>query len=132
MNKKFINNTNNNTNRHTTNLPNFFYSARIYRHRVAGRIFMEAVLMAAEDLNRLSNIRQAIYEPIAQRHGTTVNSVSKNIRDVRDTIMKYGGADLLEEMTGSKHWHTEAPYPHEVIEVFARYVRTHGISHDIL
>lgn len=106
-----------------TGMPEFFYSAGIYRHRIAGRLFMEAVWMAAEDLSRMQNISRSIYAPIAERHGTTVSTVSKNIRDVRDTIMKHGGADLLEAMTGSRHWHAEKPYPCELIEVFARYVR---------
>ncbi|MCI8505833.1 MAG: hypothetical protein HFI67_06560 [Lachnospiraceae bacterium] len=123
----------NNTNHsQKSDLPEFFYSAGIYRHRVAGRIFMEAVFMAAEDPSRLKNLSRSIYGPIAMRHGTTTVNVSKNIRDIRDTIMKYGGADLLKEMTGSQHWHTETPYPYEVIEVFARYVRKHQIPQDVL
>ena len=113
-------------------LPEFFYSTGIYRHRVAGRIFMEAVFMAAEDPSRLKNLSRSIYEPIAMRHGTTAANVSKNIRDIRDTIMKHGGADLLEAMTGSRHWRAETPYPYEVIEVFARYMRKHQIPQDVL
>ncbi|MCI9067470.1 MAG: hypothetical protein HFI65_02105 [Lachnospiraceae bacterium] len=81
--------------RQNTDMPEFFYSAGIYRHRVAGRIFMEAVFMAAEDTSRMQNVSRRIYGPIAERHGTTVGAVSKNIRDVRDTIMEHGGADLL-------------------------------------
>ena len=114
------------------NLPEFFYSTGIYRHHVAGRIFMEAVFMAAEDLSRLENIVQRIYGPLARRHGVSTACISKNLRDVRSTIMKYGGAKLLEEMTGSRHWYAETPYPHEIIEVFARYVRKHQIPRSIL
>lgn len=119
-------------NSQAASLPEFFYSTGIYRHRVAGRIFMEAVFMAAEDLSRLENIARNIYGPIAKRHGVTTGGISKNLRDVRDTIMKYGSAKLLEEMTGSRHWRTENPYPHEIIEVFARYFRNHQIPHNIL
>ncbi len=118
--------------RQNTDTPEFFYSAGIYRHRVAGRIFMEAVFMAAEDTSRMDNVSRRIYGPIAERHGTTVGAVSKNIRDVRDTIMEHGGADLLEAMTGSRHWHTEPPYPCEIIGVLARYIRKQGIPHDTL
>lgn len=118
--------------RQNTDMPEFFYSAGIYRHRVAGRIFMEAVFMAAEDTSRMQNVSRRIYGPIAERHGTTVGAVSKNIRDVRDTIMEHGGADLLEAMTGSRHWHTEPPYPCEIIGVLARYIRKQGIPHDTL
>ncbi len=131
MNRKPVNNGNNHTNR-TTDLPEFFYSAGIYRHHVAGRIFMEAVFMAAEDLTRLEHIVEKIYKPIARRRGTSAACISKNLRDVRNTIMKNGGADLLEEMTGSRHWHTEMPYPHEIIEVFARHVRKYKIPQDVL
>lgn len=121
MNKKSIN-----------HLPKFYYSAGIYRHHVAGRIFMEAVFMAAEDLSLLQNITRNIYSPIAKRHGVSTACISKNLRDVRNTIMKHGGADLLEEMTGSRHWHAEPPYPHELIEIFARYIRTHNIPREVL
>ncbi|MCI9485624.1 MAG: hypothetical protein HFI64_01390 [Lachnospiraceae bacterium] len=113
-------------------IPEFFYSAGICHHRVAGRIFMEAVFMAAEDLSHLKNISRNIYAPIARRHGTTVGNVSKNMRDVRDTIMKHDGEALLAEMTGSRCWYAETPYPHEIIEVFARYVRDQKIPHDVL
>ncbi len=111
-----------------TDMPDFFYSAGIYRHHVAGQIFMEAVFMAAQDMSRLKNISRNIYEPLARRRHTTAGAVSKNIRDVRSTIMKCGGADLLAEMTGSRHWHVQTPYPYEIIEVFARYVRKNRIA----
>lgn len=137
MSKNTINSVNINMNKETSDnlfldLPDFFYSVGIYRHHIAGRIFMEAVFMAAEDLSRLQNITRDIYEPIAKRRNTSITRISKNLRDVRDTIMKYGGAELLEQMTGSRHWRTETPYPHEIIEVFARYVRKHKIPCDIL
>lgn len=137
MDKIPTNSKNNDMNRGSSSnqindMPEFFYSAGIYRHHIAGRIFMEAVFMAAEDLSRLENIAHNIYEPIAERHGISPGCVAKNVRDVRTTIMKHGGADLLEEMTGSRHWHAEMPYPHEIIEVFARYMRKHKISHDVL
>ena len=71
-----------------TDMPDFFYSAGIYRHHVAGQIFMEAVFMAAQDMSRLKNISRNIYEPLARRRHTTAGAVSKNIRDVRSPIMR--------------------------------------------
>lgn len=113
-------------------LYSIFHTIGIYRHRVAGAVFLDAIRMAAEDPSRLEHINKDIYEPVARLHGSTVSRVSKNIRDVRDTIMKNHGAHLLEQMTGCKNWYVEPPYPNELIEIFARYIRKHHIPYDSL
>ncbi|MCI8465847.1 MAG: hypothetical protein HFI63_08330 [Lachnospiraceae bacterium] len=116
----------------TKDLYELFRSIGVYRHHVAGVIFIDALTMILEDPDRLMHMTKDIYIPIAKKRGTTAKNVSKNLRDVRDTIMKHGGATLLQQMTGQKCWFSEPPYPNELLRVFARYIRVHHIPYDNL
>ena len=110
-----------------TTLQTIFYSTGVYQHQIAGRIFIDAVIMAAEDPFRLTSITANIYEPLARRYDSNVACISKNIRDVRNTIMKNDGAKILMEITGSRRWYATPPYPNEIIGIFARYIRENHI-----
>ncbi|MCI8550008.1 MAG: hypothetical protein HFI68_05350 [Lachnospiraceae bacterium] len=115
-----------------TTLYTIFYSTGVYQHRIAGRIFIDAVVMAAEDPFRLTSITANIYEPLARRYHSNVACISKNVRDVRNTIMKNDGAKILMEITGSRRWYAAPPYPNEIIDIFARYIRENHIPYDSL
>lgn len=85
------------------------------------RYFIEAVRMAAEKPCRLIRIREKIYEPIAGKYGTTISNVEKNLRTIRDVIVRHNGLELLIEWTGASFLRDANPYPRELIELFAEY-----------
>ena len=55
-----------------TTLQTIFYSTGVYQHPIAGRIFIDAVIMAAEDPFRLTSITANIYEPLAKQYHSNV------------------------------------------------------------
>ncbi len=85
--------------------------------------FAEAVSMALEDPSRLSGIRKNIYLPIARRHNVSMFQLEKNIRTVRDVILRNDGHEMLEELTGRRFRRKDPLYPKELIEIFADYLR---------
>ncbi|MCI8465846.1 MAG: hypothetical protein HFI63_08325 [Lachnospiraceae bacterium] len=106
-----------------------FQSVGVYKHHVAGVIFIDALTMILEKPDRLMHMTRDIYIPIAEKRGTTAKNVSKNLRDVRDTIMKHGGATLLQQMTGQTCWFVNPPYPNELLRIFARYIKLHHLPY---
>ena len=84
--------------------------------------FTEAVSMAAEDPARLTGIQKNIYLPIARRHNVSMFQLEKDIRTVRDVIMRNGGYELLEEI-GCPFCRASRPYPRELIALCADYLR---------
>lgn len=98
------------------------HSAGVFQHYRGYSYFLQAVQMAAENPDRLQNIRRDIYEPIAISSGTTSVNVEKNIRTVRDVFIKNGGDKLLTKIIGSPFWLHNKPYPRELIELFAMYL----------
>jgi hypothetical protein len=100
------------------------YSVGVFRHYCGFNYFQDAVFLAVKEPERLQNIQKELYLPIAIKYHTRIANVEKNIRTVRDVIMKNGGEDLLTELTGSDFWMNKKPYPKEMIEVFADYFRT--------
>lgn len=97
-------------------------SVGVMPYYVGCRYFEEAVLLAMEEPLRLQNIQSEIYLPIARRHGVSVTSVEKNLRTVRDVMMRHNGAELFCELSGFRYWHNKLPYPKEIIAVFAEYL----------
>ncbi|MCD2492889.1 sporulation initiation factor Spo0A C-terminal domain-containing protein [Lacrimispora sp. NSJ-141] len=85
--------------------------------------FITAISMIMEDSRKLHNIQREVYRPIAQQNNTSVQNVEKDIRTIRNVIMRNGGADMLEEMTGCRFRHENMPYPKEIIEIFAKYCK---------
>lgn len=81
--------------------------------------FIEAVRMAAEDPCRLTRIRKKIYQPIALKNHTTIFNVEKNLRTVRDVIVRNHGQEILIEWTGASFLKDTTPYPRELIELFS-------------
>lgn len=81
--------------------------------------FIEAVRMAAEEPDRLTCIREKIYQPIARAHRTTIFNVEKNLRTIRDVIVRNQGLELLIQLTGASFLRNTTPYPRELIELFS-------------
>ena len=81
--------------------------------------FVSAVEMAIENPWRLSNIRQEIYRPLAARYGVSLSCIEKDIRTIRDVIVRNNGLAILEKMT----YYRNPPFPKEVIQIFAECFR---------
>lgn len=103
------------------NFKTLLYSAGVFPHYCGYNYFLQAVELAAEKPERLLNIRKEIYTPIAQRNGTEIQNVEKNIRTIRDIFMKNGGEEILADITGSQFWKNKNPYPRDLISAFASY-----------
>lgn len=100
---------------------NTLYSVGVFRHYCGYSYFQDAVFLAVEEPERLQSIQKEIYLPIAKKYQTSIANVEKNIRTVRDVIIKNGGEYLLVELTGCRFWLDKKPYPKELIEIFANY-----------
>lgn len=100
-----------------------FYGAGVTPHYHGYYYFVSAIELAIEEPHRLQNIRRDIYFPISKQYATNIFNVEKNIRTIRDALMRNGGRELLMEMSGSPIWFDRLPYPKEVIGIFAEYFR---------
>ena len=96
------------------NMQSTLQAVGVLRHYCGYPHFVLSVAIAAENPDRLQNIRKEVYLPVAKLCHAELANVEKNIRTIRDVIMRNDGADLLEEMTGSS-------YPKEIIGIFAEY-----------
>ena len=103
------------------NMRSTLQSVGVFRHYCGYPHFVLAVAIAAENPNRLQNIRKEIYLPVARLCHAELANVEKNIRTVRDVIMRNDGAALLAEMTGCSCWKKRTPYPKEIIGIFAEH-----------
>ena len=101
------------------NMQSALQSVGIFRHYCGYPYFVLAVAIAAENPDRLQNIRREIYLPVAKLCHAKLANVEKSIRTIRDVMMRNDGASFLEEMTGSSCWRKRTPYPKEIIEIFA-------------
>lgn len=95
----------------------------VFRHYCGYDYFVCAVKMAAEEQKRLKNMRKEIYEPVAEMYGTSIFNVERDIRTIRDVMMKNNGKELLNVMTGNCFWYDRVPYPKEIIGLFADYFK---------
>ena len=85
--------------------------------------FIDAILMAVENPQRLSCVSKEIYAPIAEKYGVNPINVERNIRTIRDVIMKNDGARNKKKLSGCRRWYTCHPYPGELLEVISSYLR---------
>lgn len=95
------------------------YSVGVFQHYFGYAYLQEAVVLAAEKPERLHSIRKEIYFPVAKKHHTNVHNVEKDIRTVRDILIRNGGTDLLTELTGFDSWDGKRLYPKELIGILA-------------
>ena len=98
------------------------YSAGVFRHYYGYNYFQDAVLLAVENPDRLQSIRKEIYLPIAKEYHTTITNVERNLRTVRDALIKNGGIETLESLMGCSMWYVKKPYPKDLISIFADYL----------
>ena len=85
--------------------------------------FTEAISMALEDPSRLTGIQKNIYLPIAKKYNVSMFQLEKDIRTIRDVIIRNGGYELLAELNGCQLCRKTQPYPKELIALFADYLR---------
>ena len=97
------------------------YKAGVLRTYVGYKYFIKAILIVYENPTHLLSVGKEIYTPIAKEFATDPRSVEKDIRTIRDVFMRNNGRKVLKEM-GCDIWH-EKPYPRELIEIFAAYLR---------
>ncbi len=98
------------------------YSAGVFPHYYGFNYFQKAVLLAVEDPERLQSVRKEIYFPIAQEYHTTVSNVERDLRTVRDALIKNGGLETLEALIGCPLSRSKNPYPKELIGMFVAYL----------
>lgn len=103
---------------HTTGVFSYYYG---YQY------FIRSVELAVQNPERLQSIQKEIYITVACEFQTSISSVERDIRTVRDVMMKNGGEHLLVQMTGSPGWATRVPYPRDLIAIFTQYlIREYG------
>ena len=100
---------------HTTGVFSYYYG---YQY------FIRAVELAVQNPERLQSIQKEIYITVASEFKTSIASVERDLRTVRDVMMKNGGGQLLVEMTGSPAWAHKIPYPRDLIAIFSQYLLT--------
>ncbi|MCI9592003.1 MAG: hypothetical protein HFI26_11265 [Lachnospiraceae bacterium] len=98
------------------------HSVGIFQHYYGYNYFQDAVFLALEKPERLQSIRKEIYFPVAKKHRTTITSVEKNLRTVRDALIKNGGLETLENLTGCPLPCGKKLYPKDLICIFADYL----------
>ena len=89
--------------------------------------FVEAIFMTAENPSLLNGIQKNLYLPIAMHHKVSIYRVEKNLRTMRDIVLRNGGYELMEELSGQKLCRDRPLYPKEVIKIFANYVAENHI-----
>lgn len=97
-------------------------STGVSSHYRGYHYFIRSVELASQDPNRLSCIQKEIYLTIAFECATSISSVERDIRTVRDVMMKNDGQILLFRMTDCPIWKNKVPYPKELIAIFSRYL----------
>lgn len=95
------------------------YKGGVFQSYRGYAYFEQAVLIAYENPESLLYMCKEIYTPIAVKFNSTVSTVEKDIRTVRDVFMRNGGEKILKEM-GFDIFNSH-PYPREMIEIFASY-----------
>lgn len=103
------------------NMQSTLQSVGVFRHYCGYPHFILSVAIAAREPDRLQNIRKEIYLPVAKLCHAELANVEKNIRTIRDVMMRNDGAALLEKITGNPCWRKRMPYPKEIIGIFAEY-----------
>ena len=104
-------------------LTKFLLRSGVFQCYAGYPYFVSAVEMAIENPWRLSNIRQEIYRPLAARYGVSLSCIEKDIRTIRDVIVRNNGLAILEKMTGQSFYYRNPPFPKEVIQIFAECFR---------
>lgn len=86
--------------------------------------FVTAVEMVAEDTTRLRNMRRLVYRPLASEHGVEIKNIERNIRTVRDVVLRNGGPEFMALLMEGRYSEDLKMYPREIIEAFADFVKS--------
>lgn len=97
-------------------------SVGVFSHYYGYHYFIRAVELAIQDPTRLQCIKKEIYMTIAFEHATTVSNVERDIRTIRNVMMKNNGRQLLIQMTGCPVWTDKTPCPKDLIAIFCEYL----------
>lgn len=106
----------------TKKIQTVLHSAGVYQHYYGYNYFQDAILLALEDPCRLQSIRKELYFPIAKKYHTSISNVERNLRTVRDALIKNGGLETLERLTGCPLPCKKMPYPKDLICIFVNYL----------
>ena len=106
-------------------LQRLLYTKGSFRHYRGFTYFIEAVILAHENPERLHHICKELYLPVASTFGTDMRTVEKDIRHFRDAFIKSDGGALLAEISGATCWHHKSPFPREMIEIFVYYLENY-------
>ena len=98
---------------HTTGVFSYYYG---YQY------FIRSVELAVQNPERLQSIQKEIYITVASEFQTSITSVERDIRTIRDVMMKNGGEQLLVQMTGCHPLAHKIPYPRDLIAIFSEYL----------
>ena len=102
------------------------HTAGVFSYYYGYDYFIRSVELAVQNPERLQSIRKEIYIIVASEFKTNITSVERNIRTIRDVMMKNGGEELLVQMTGSHTWVHKVPYPRDLIAIFSEYLHREG------
>lgn len=106
----------------TKEFQDLMYTHGIFRYYCGYDYLEQAVLLVMEEPERLHNLGEDIYKPVAEKYQTSVKNVEKNIRTIRDYFVQAGGMEYLMKQTGYWYWRDKKPYPRELIELLADYL----------
>ncbi len=101
-------------------IESLLYSVGAFEHYKGYSYFIQAVMLAAENPERLTDVCKQIYSPIAEANHTTLSNVNKDIRTLRDHFWNNGGKERIIEWTGCSAWEVQKPYPKEFIGIIVR------------
>lgn len=101
------------------------HTTGVFSHYCGYQYFVRTVELAIQNPTRLQCIHKELYVTVASEYSTSVASVERDIRTVRDVMMRNGGHELLAEMTGCTVWSDNKPYPKDLIAIFCDYLIAH-------
>ena len=104
-------------------LPYFLHSVGVFQHYLGYAYFIRAVELVVQEPDLLQNLQKGLYTRIAAEFDTKTENVERNIRTIRNIMMKNGGEELLVQMSGCRSWSHQMPYPREIIAIFSGYFR---------
>ena len=98
------------------------YTTGVFSYYYGYQYFIRSVELAVQNPERLQSIQKEIYITVASEFQTSITSVERDIRTIRDVMMKNGGEQLLVQMTGCPAWAHKIPYPRDLIAIFSEYL----------
>lgn len=103
-------------------IQNLLHQTGVFSYYCGYHYFIRSVELGVQNSDRLQSIQKEIYITVASEFKTSLTSVERDIRTIRDVMMKNGGEQLLIQMTGSPAWAHKMPYPRDLIAIFCTYL----------